>query len=311
MKESLWRAYHRHEQPVLGRWYEMLEAMGEEEMVVYHPCYQSAEERALAARGRELLGERFFTLSGRDITTAAGATPETMAALAPEIQMAFSARGKYAWAAHDLRVAVFSYNYAQDLLRLAAERRLSWDPERLALRAVGESFEGCVTTWSTMVPAYLGVPGRVQIPYEMTVPDTRFLLRCEYLRRVELAHHTALYLFADPQGRPVALYKRERVELADQSFYAGLPLEAGEVELRTSAGRSLLTGRGHLSAGVPPSLVRQGDAGLEVMVCSGRGRGGEGPRFYPREAPLFIAARRMGVEEFGVLAEQARIVPER
>lgn len=122
MKESAWRAYHRHEQPVLARWYALLEGMGEDEMVVYHPCYQSAEEQALAARGRELLGERFLTLSGRDITTAAGAAPETLAALAPGIQAAFLARGKYAWAVHDLRIAVFSYNYAQDILRLAAER---------------------------------------------------------------------------------------------------------------------------------------------------------------------------------------------
>lgn len=311
MKESAWRAYHRHEQPVLARWYGMLEGMGEDEMVVYHPCYQSAEEQALAGRGRALLGERFLTLGGRDIATPAGATPETLAALAPEIQAAFQRRGKYAWAVHDVRIAVFSYNYARDLLGLAAERGLAWDPERLALRAVGESFEGCATTWTTMVPAYLGVRGRVEIPYEMTVPDTRFLLRCQYLRRVELAHHTALYLFVDARRGPVALYKRERVELADQSFYAQLPLEAGEVELRTSQGRSLLSQRGRLSEAVPPSLVRQGREGVEVMVSSGRGRGGEGPPFYPREAPIFVAAPRMGVEEFGALCEQASIVPER
>lgn len=311
MKESAWRAYHRHEQPVLARWYALLEGMGEDEMVVYHPCYQSAEEQALAARGRELLGERFLTLSGRDITTAAGAAPETLAALAPGIQAAFLARGKYAWAVHDLRIAVFSYNYAQDILRLAAERGLSWDPVHLTLRAVGESFEGCVTTWSTMVPEYLGVPGRVAIPYEMTVPDTRFLLRCEFMRRVELAQHTALYLYVDARRRPVALFKRERVELADQSLYTRLPLEASEVELRTSTGRSLLSTRGRLAEGVPPSLVRQGGEGVEVMVSSARGRGGEGPRFYPREAPIFIAARHLGVQEFGALAEGAQIVPER
>ena len=311
MKESAWRAYHRHEQPVLARWYALLEGMGEDEMVVYHPCYQSAEEQALAARGRELLGERFLTLSGRDITTAAGAAPETLAALAPGIQAAFLARGKYAWAVHDLRIAVFSYNYAQDILRLAAERGLSWDPVHLTLRAVGESFEGCVTTWSTMVPEYLGVPGRVAIPYEMTVPDTRFLLRCEFMRRVELAQHTALYLYVDARRRPVALFKRERVELADQSLYTRLPLEASEVELRTSTGRSLLSTRGRLAEGVPPSLVRQGGEGVEVMVSSARGRGGEGARFYPREAPIFIAARHLGVQEFGALAEGAQIVPER
>jgi len=279
--------------------------------VVYHPCYQSAEEQALAGRGRALLGERFLTLGARDITSEAGATPETLAALAPQIRAAFAARGKYAWAVHDLRIAVFSYNYAQDILRLAGERGLAWDPARLALRAAGESFEGCVTTWSTMVPAYLGAPGRVEIPYELTVPDTRFLLRGQYLRRVELAQHTALYLFVDAQGHPVALYKRERVELADPSFYARLPLEAGQIELRTGMGRSLLTRSGRLPESVPPSLVRQGEGGLEVMVSSGRGRGGEGPRFYPREAPLFVVGRDLGVEEFGAITERAQIVPER
>ena len=310
-KEKVWQAYHQHELPVLRRWYEMLDRMDEKEVVVYHPCYQSAEERALAEHGRRRLGDRFLTLGGREILSPDGFAPEVLAALAPEIQEAFRVRGKYTWSVHDLRIAVFSYNYAQDLLKLLALRELHFQPEQLSLRAVGESFEGCATTWSTMVPVYLGVPGPVEIHYELTVPDTYFLLQSRYVKRLALAHHTALYLFVDPQGRPMALYKRERVALADPSFYARLPLQASQLEVRTMQGRSLLTPRGHLPASVPPSLVRHGEGSVDLMVASGRGRGGEGPPYYPREAPLFIAARDLAPGKFFAMAERAQIVPEK
>lgn len=311
LQEKVWQAYHQHEVPVLRRWYEMLDRMDEREVVVYHPCYQSTEEQALAAHGRQRLGDRFLTLGGREILSPDGFTPEVLAALAPEIQEAFRVRGKYTWHAHDLRIAVFSCNYAQDLLKLLAERGISFDPARLSLCAVGESFEGCVTTWSTMVPVYLGVPARVEIPYELTVPDTFFLLQSRYVKRVALAHHTALYLFVDPQGQPVALYKRERGALSDPSFYARLPLRTEQLEVRTAQGRSLLTPGGRLPASVPPSLVRRSDGSVDLMVASGRGRGGEGPPYYPREAPLFIAARDLAPGEFFAMAERAQIVPEK
>jgi hypothetical protein len=310
MPKERWEAYHAHEQPVLKRWYEGLDRLDDHDLVVYHPCYQSTEEKELAEHGRQRVCERFLTVSGREILSPDGFTPQVLAALALDIRDAFRVRGKYAWSVHDLRIAVFSYNYAQDILALLAQRGIPFAPERVALRAWGESFEGCATTWSTMLPGYLGAPSRVEIPYEMTVPDTFFLLSSQYLGRLPLEHGTALYLFADARGRPLALYKRERVELPDPSFYARLDLPAESLIVLDAHGRELLPAGGDLLDTVPPSLVRRHPEGLEVMVCSGRGRGGEGPPFVPREAPLFIAGQGVDLQVFCQSAEQARIVPE-
>ncbi|MBI4550789.1 MAG: hypothetical protein HY710_00830 [Candidatus Latescibacteria bacterium] len=57
--------------------------------------------------------------------------------------------------------------------------------------------------------------------------------------------------------------------------------------------------------------MRRSDSSVDLMVASGRGRGGEGPPYYPREAPLFIAARDLAPEEFFAMAERAQIVPEK
>ncbi|MFA6107153.1 MAG: hypothetical protein WDA75_00160 [Candidatus Latescibacterota bacterium] len=310
MPRERWERYHAHELTVLPRWYAGLAAMDESDLVVYHPCYQSAEEKALAEHGRRHLGSRFLTLSGREVGHPDGIPAPTMAALAPEITAAFRVRGKYTWSVHDLRIAVFSRHYAQDLLALLAERGISVDMGRLALQAWGESFEGCVTTWSTMVPPYLGCPSRVEIPYEMTVPDTLLLLSCEYQGRTALDHDTALYLYQDAAGRSIAHYKRERVALADSSFYAELDLPPDSVAVLDGHGRELLPAGGELIPTVPPSLVHRLPAGLQVMVASGRGRGGEGPHFYPREAALFISSRDIGSEAFRARALQARIIAE-
>jgi hypothetical protein len=295
---------------VLPRWYAGLEAMGESDLVVYHPCYQSAEEKALAEHGRRHLGARFITLSGREVGHPDGIPSSTMAALAPEITAAFRVRGKYTWSVHDLRIAVFSMHYAQDLLAMLAERQISLDTDQLTLRAWGESFEGCVTTWSTMVPQYLGYRSRVEIPYELTVPDTRFLLSGDYQGRTALDHDTALYLYQDAAGHQIAHFKRERVTLADPSFYAVLDLPPESVAVLDSHGRELLPAGGVLIPTVPPSLVRCLPSGLHVMAASGRGRGGEGPHFYPREAALFIVPRNIGSEEFRAAALRAQVHPE-
>lgn len=61
---------------------------------------------------------------------------------------------------------------------------------------------------------------------------------------------------------------------------------------------------------MPPSLVRRYAEGMDIMVASGRGRGGEGPPYTPREAPLFIAAQDVASETFFQMAEQAQIVAE-
>lgn len=310
MPREHWERYHAHELAVLPRWYAGLEGMDESDLVVYHPCYQSAEEQALAEHSRRHLGFHFLTLSGREVGHTDGIPPPTMAALAPEITAAFRVRGKYTWSVHDLRIAIFSRHYAQDLLALLAERGISLDTGQLALQAWGESFEGCVTTWSTMVPHYLGCSSRVEIPYEKTVPDTFFLLSSAYQGRTPLDHDTALYLYQDASGQSIAHYKRERVTLTDPSFYAELDLPSDSVAVLDNRGRELLPVGGELIPTVPPSLVRRTTTGLQVMVASGRGRGGEGPLFYPREAALFIASHDIGSEEFRVRALQARILPE-
>ncbi len=311
MPKSLWNAYHEHEIPVAKRWHEAIDQAVERDVIVYHPCYQSIEEKSLAEYGRQRLGDRFLRLAGRQIGHPQGFTPETLAALAPEIGEAFQVRDKHVWYAHDLRIAVFSYNYAQDILATFEERGIRFERDSVTLRAMGESFEGCATTWTTMVPVYLGVPAPVEIPYEMTVPDTFFLLRCRYIKRIPMPYDTALYLFTDPEDRPLALYKRERVRLADPSYYSRLPIDADKVFVLNREGETLLPSGGKLSPMVPPSLVcRTGDS-IEVMVSSGRGRGGEGPPFYPREAPLFIFALDLTPEAFFEAAEQAEILPEK
>lgn len=310
MPETTWRAYHEHENAVAARWYETMDRMDERDVVVYHPCYQSAEEKALAEHGRQQLGDRFLTVKGRAIGHPQGFTPETLAALAPEIDEAFRVRGKYTWYAHDLRIAVFSYHYAQDILKLCAERGLRFQPEHVTLKAFGESFEGCVTTWSTMVSVYLDILSRVEIPYEMAVPDTFFLLESRYVKRVSMPHDVALYLFINSENQPIAYYKRERVRLADPTYYTRLGVDAGGLSVRTKLGETLLPPGGELTSAVPPSLVRRSTDGVDIMVASGRGRGGEGPPYYPREAPLFIVAQDLAPEIFFAIAEQAEIVPE-
>jgi hypothetical protein len=296
-------AYRAHEAEVARRWEALIDALGATDGLIYHPCYESREELALADRARRRLGQRFLRLGSRQELY----TPEVMAALAPEIAAAFAARGKYSWSVHDLRVAAFSYYYAMDVSAAFRQRGLSVDPGGLSMQAVGESFEGCATTWSTMVPHFLAAPGRVEIPYELTVPDTYFLLGCQYLGRTELDCDTALHLFRDGD-RIVAHFKRERVALAEPSYYARMAVDPAPLSVVSGQGDQLLAPGGDLTPTVPPSLLRRGDNYIEVMISTGRGRGGEGPPYVPREASLFVIAESAGADDLAAAAQAAQVV---
>lgn len=301
---GVWQGYHAREVQVAARWYEALQQAPEHEAVVYHPCFDSAEARALVAAAQRHLGDRFLIVEGRPELYS----PRALAALAPEIEAAFRVRGKYAWSVHDLRIAAFSWHYARDLRAGFAGRGITWDAADLQLRAMGESFEGCATTWTTMLPAYLGCPGRVRLDYELAVPDTEMLLHCEYAGRVELERDVALYLFSGPGGQPLVHYKRERITLDDPSLRARIAVDPREVEVLSSDGRVLLSPGADLSDALPPGLARRGDGFIDLLVTTGRGRGEGGPGYYPREAPLFLRGP-VGVD-LHALARDASIEPE-
>lgn len=311
LSPAVWARYQAGEQAALQRWYQAIEAMDETDAMVYHPCYASALTEALLQAAQDRLGPRLVTVRGREVSHPDGIPPATLAALAPEITAAFRRRAPYSWSGHDLRMAIFSRHYAADLVAALRQHEVELDLARLELRAWGESFEGCVTTWTTMVPPYLGTPARVEIAYEMTVPDTAWLLDCTYVGRWPLADNTALYLFRDPQGHGVAHYKRERITLDEPSGYSRLDLPATALAVRDQHGRELLPAGGTLRPTVPVSLVRPAAGRLEFMVASGRGRGGEGPDAYPREGALFISAPSVPWEPFQQAARRAEMVPER
>ena len=262
MPAQKWQKYHEHETSVAQRWHDMLDVAAQNDVVVYHPCYRSKEELALEEHGRTSLGDRFITLAGRDIQTPEGATTETLGALAADICEAFRVRGKYGWPVHDLRVAVFSYNYAQDLTRILSERGYVLDSERTTLRAVGESFEGCAHTWTTMIPGYLGVKARVEMPYETTVPDSEILLASRYLRRMPLDHETAAYEFTGTDGA-FLYFHRERIRLADPTHYVRLAIDPKHLNVQSVNGESLFPEDRH--AGLSAAARRR-------CMASGRGR---------------------------------------
>lgn len=302
-----WEEYHRYELGVAERWHRAIDGMGERDVVVYHPCYESTEEKDLAERCRRRLGDRFFTQAFR----ASLYTAEILGAIAPDIENAFKIRGKYRWHAHDLRVAAFSWAYSHDVLAAFHERRIAFDPSSVRLRAMGESFEGCANNWSTMLPPYLGVPARMEMPFELSVPDTRFLLACRYVKRVELPFDTALHLLVEPPNNPVAFWVRERVSLQDVSYCATFGIPPERLSVRIRDGSVVFAEGKRCSEKVPPSVIQpDSGAATRIMVASGRWRGGDAPPYQGRESHLFVSAAGMDPQEFFALAEAASIAPE-
>jgi hypothetical protein len=199
-------------------------------------------------------------------------TPEARIGLGRDL-MAMFWRNGFSWDSGPLVQPIIARGWAERIKSELGERGLSYDPATVRAEGWGESFEGCVANYTRYLGGYLGLANPIEIEFEMTVPDARFLLDADLLERIALSHHVHLFLWKLRDGRLAGWFHRALVSIGDAGLFSRIPL--GNMRVEVVGKRELYW------------PVRDSHVGWE-----------NGALVVPVEGDHYIIARETGVEEF-------------
>jgi hypothetical protein len=209
----------RLEAEVAARWRGAIQKMGPTEaLVVGSPAQQEFAEFVL-----DRLGERALILTENvtmDPSLWDGLLgPEAREGLGLDLMGMFWRYG-YHWNSKELVQPVIARGWAERVRRTLKERGLTFDPRTVESEGWGESFEGCVATYTSFLRTYLGLDLPIVPRFEMAVPDSRFLFGAEQLKIIPLEHEVLLYIFRALDGRMVGWLHRSKPLIAEPAMYA-------------------------------------------------------------------------------------------
>jgi hypothetical protein len=199
-------------------------------------------------------------------------TPDAKIGLGRDL-MAMFWRSGFRWNSGPLVQPIIARGWAERIKSELDERGMSYDPASVRAEGWGESFEGCVANYTRYLGRYLGLSNPIEIEFEMTVPDARFLLRADLLERIALSHDVHLFLWKLHDGRLVGWFHRALVDIGDAPLFSRINVGRMRVEV---------VGKRELYWPIRDSHVVWDDGNLVVPV----------------EEDHYIIARETGKEEF-------------
>jgi len=188
----------------------------------------------------------------------------------------------YDWRPQSLEVIYYNRLVAHEILEKFQERNLTYDPQTVECKAVGEGFDQCAMTWKSMLPRYMKLAKPIENDVALSVPGLYAALSGEFQERVDLGNGVRLFLWLGPDGESIALFTRVSLQWSDPLLYATmslkeLDLEVSGVAINRVRGRmanqmSVIT----LGPRFDPSPVVQPDPDhLRVPIFAGSRRGGD------------------------------------
>ena len=280
-RDSVLTPYYEREKRCADLWRAQVKKLSATEALVVIPWSGKANGpvHRFNAFADSLLGDRFFLLDRPDPYQPLfwqDCQDSTFAqTIVKELQDAL-VRQKEKWNKEELFTTLHAIRCCQQLVDLASQRKLHFDPATLQSEAWGASFEGCVTKYGLSIRRILKLRNPIAIAFDKTVPDALFLLNASLIEHPYINDHLQLFLFyCDAQL--VAYYIRTTVSLAEEPAFVRIKAKAGEVTVLSKQGILLwpLGQEYHLPKAPmghyepPQVVVKSTDDGLLVPVSSG------------------------------------------
>ncbi len=227
-----YQCYIDYEVKIKARWYEKMANMAPNEALVVFMGPKKLEEDVNNTLGRRGLVVRDVIMQQPGLWDEL-LGPEAKMGLGRDL-LATYWRNSFKWTSDAIDCqGIIARGWAERIKKTYAERNLVFDPETVQTEGWGESFEGCVANYTRHLGTYLGLANPIEINFEMTVPDARFLLTAELLERIPLERSVRLYLWEAEDGRLIGYFHKAFAAIADPPLYAQFPLGDMEIELRT------------------------------------------------------------------------------
>ena len=231
--------YLEHERECSERWRSRLEDLPSTEALVIIPWTGNLEEPASSyyASAASILGDRFYMLECADAMQPEFWSMGKRAyyqAIVGELASAFVGQGTF-WNKEEVVTDLHCLACCWQFQAMLAERGYALDKAITTAEGWGASFEGCVTKYTLTLRRMFNLSNVIEIDYEMTVPDTSFLLGTVGAECVLLKNGLRLFLFKT-QSENIALYTSTAHSLADPVIYVRLPLPPHKVRVKSKQG---------------------------------------------------------------------------
>lgn len=227
-----YRDYIDYEKMISKRWYEAISKMkSNEALVVGAPgCPKELEDFVESHLGRRGLIVRDVIVQQPELWDQL-LGKEAQIGLGRDLLAMYWKHG-FKWASDPLGQPVIARGWAERIKRTFEQRKLVFDPKTVQAEGWGESFEGCVANYTRYLGTYLKLANPIEDNFEMTVPDTRFLLTARFLEMIPMERSVRLYLWEAEDGRLIAWFHKSLATIGDPSLFARFPLGSMKIEVR-------------------------------------------------------------------------------
>jgi hypothetical protein len=286
------KGYYEYEKALEARWRKAIAKMGPDEALILWPITKSTRVDELVQYAKTTLGVRRIMMPrSKDWYGGGKLDQQQLAGIGQDLVDAMLARGE-TWPVDEMSQALTSWTYAKNIQTAFREQGLSFEPATVQSEAWGESFDGCVGKWSSFLARYLGFGNPVEVKFELSIPDARFLLDIEFLESIPLQKNVRLYLWRIRDGRLAGFYLAGLQRVADRTLYVALAssaIDLSRLEVQEKSGGKIWSGENNV-------LVQQNEGSLRVAVSRDLARR-PGWKFCPGE-PVYIFGKSINLETF-------------
>lgn len=238
----------------LAKWEPLLTAARDDETV--GACILSNTTQGMP----ELAQFATDTLGDRCVVDPLDNSDATKAIIADDVNRLFSQRGaKNEWVPYELWTSNHARRWTQGLIADLTGRGYTFDPQTLRLICFGKQWGGCLTKYSMLFAAYLGLTHPADVRADLS-PFAGHPLSATFIERVDMDRHVRLFLFKLPDGRAMAQFIDTCRAVWEPPHIAVVPLDADQVDLvRTSPNNTMQPG------GAAEAIRGQGSVTADVI----------------------------------------------
>ena len=160
----------------------------------------------------------------------------TKVLLADDLLRTMRNRGRFAqWIPYEMWTSTMARRWTEGLRLELLRRGHRCDPANLRVVSCGQQWAGCLTKYSMLMPAYLGVERTPEVRVDLCTDAGWPLRGARFIERVALERHVSLYLFETAEGRPMGQFLDGLRPIWTPLHAARVQIAPAAVEVRTSS----------------------------------------------------------------------------
>jgi hypothetical protein len=230
-----WAEYHNHEKIVNSKIHNKLKEMNQDELLFLLGGNQTGENAKILFETGAKLKERFTVVPEYQQNPINqkfwdGKNKIFMLEMAGLLKNSLLNRGE-TFDADQMNTALIGWSAAKYIKNYIAQSGYYFDQKTVIAEGWGESFEGCVAKLSAIISYYLNLGHPAILCYDLTVPDTKFMLRASFVERIILPGDVVLFLFK-VNNIPVGIFFEGSYSLHTKPRISQIPLlHPGDFEI--------------------------------------------------------------------------------